>query len=37
MGKTLFINPGSVGKSWGRSTFAVLTIEDNKLTGEVLT
>jgi putative phosphoesterase len=36
VGKTLFVNPGSVGRSWGSSTFAVLTIAGDTVTGEVL-
>ena len=33
VGKTLFVNPGSVGMSWSSPTFAVLTVDAGTVTG----
>jgi putative phosphoesterase len=35
--ETVFINPGTVGRSWGRPSFAILTISDGIVSSEVIT
>jgi putative phosphoesterase len=37
IGPTLFINPGSVGRSWAEPTFGVLTIDGEQIAGELMT
>ncbi len=36
-GGTLFVNPGSVGRSWGLPSFAILTVDEGKVSCEVVT